>query len=985
MADKRISQLVERTDIANNDVVPIVASGATTTNKATISSIQEFMQENLDLGVTSVGVTISQTDGQPISVTGSPITTSGNITINLPRATDSIRGLLDSEDFINFSNKQPAGNYVTLDTDQTITGAKTFSQDIFVNGRRIGRGSGNITSNTVVGNSALRDNTTGSENSAFGGNSLRQITTGAANTAIGFGSMINSETGSGNTAIGNSTLSGNNGSNNIAVGNSAGRYIAGGTVVNETCLNSVYLGANTRPLLDGNTNEIVIGQNAIGQGSNTVTIGNSSTTLNKLFGRLIHGDAVNADESATLGQVSTSLGGYVTLGTAQTITGQKTFNSTIVGQNATLTSSGSGQTLLVTHSSGSGIALDISKGGNGEGLRVTKTSGSGNAVTISGGNFEAPTIVRTGGTSSQFLMADGSVNTSVLASGDYVTLATSQSITGIKTFTNSIILKNSPSLDGFILQSFSPNALEFGATISGTTYYSSIVFPAGAQSWNLPNASGTIALTSNLGAYLPLTGGTLTGALNGTSATFNSTAAFLTNSGASTSEKQIIIANTGGSMRAGVESSVGGAIQLGTLAYAAVFGNQSNAATQFTTNGTARLTILGDGKVGIGTASPTMTLSIRGDKQGDANEGQGQLLIDGNSAYNASNGSTLSASGAGSVIIFRGKFNTAGSFTGLAGISGSKENTTDGNYGGNLRFYTRTNGVDDQTERMRITSAGNVGIGTASPATFLHVAGTSTKSLTGLFHTCIQDFTTMGAGVGGGITFMGYKIAQSNQEAFAGIDGFKENGTSGDAAGAFRILTQQSSGAGLVERMRITSGGEVLINATAVSSQGERFAVTATNLAAMFKTTGGAANNWAANFWNNGTSGDNLFIEFGTETSYAGRGSVTYNRGAGITAFNTVSDYRLKNEVKDFNALEIVCNLKPKEFRIGDAENKSIGFIAHELQEFFPQAVNGEKDAIDENEKPIYQGVDYSQLTGLLTKAIQELKTEIDSLKNQIK
>jgi hypothetical protein len=58
MADKRISQLVERVDIANNDVVPIVASGATTTNKATISSIQTFMQENLDVGVTSVGITI---------------------------------------------------------------------------------------------------------------------------------------------------------------------------------------------------------------------------------------------------------------------------------------------------------------------------------------------------------------------------------------------------------------------------------------------------------------------------------------------------------------------------------------------------------------------------------------------------------------------------------------------------------------------------------------------------------------------------------------------------------------------------------------------------------------------------------------------------------------------------------------------------------------------------------------------------------------
>jgi hypothetical protein len=223
------------------------------------------------------------------------------------------------------------------------------------------------------------------------------------------------------------------------------------------------------------------------------------------------------------------------------------------------------------------------------------------------------------------------------------------------------------------------------------------------RTYTLPNADGTLALTSNLSDYLPLTGGTLTGALNGTSATFSSTASFLTNTGASTSEKQIIVANTGGSMRAGVESSAGNAIQLDTLAYAAVFGNQANAATQFTTSGTARMTILG---------------------------------------------------------------------------------------------------------------GGNVGIGTTGPATFLHVAGTSAKTLTGLFHTCIQDFTPMATGVGGGITFMGYKIAQSNQEAFAGIDGFKENGTSGDASGALRIFTQQSSGAGLVERMRITSGGNVGIGIT---------------------------------------------------------------------------------------------------------------------------------------------------------------------------
>ena len=93
--------------------------------------------------------------------------------------------------------------------------------------------------------------------------------------------------------------------------------------------------------------------------------------------------------------------------------------------------------------------------------------------------------------------------------------------------------------------------------------------------------------------------------------------------------------------------------------------------------------------------------------------------------------------------------------------------------------------------------------------------------------------------------------------------------------------------------------------------------------------------------------------------------------------------FNLKSEINDFNALEIISNLKPKEFRIGDAINKSLGFIAHELQEYLPQAVQGEKDAVNEDGKPIYQSVDYSQLTGLLTKAIQELSAKVSLLENK--
>ena len=64
-------------------------------------------------------------------------------------------------------------------------------------------------------------------------------------------------------------------------------------------------------------------------------------------------------------------------------------------------------------------------------------------------------------------------------------------------------------------------------------------------------------------------------------------------------------------------------------------------------------------------------------------------------------------------------------------------------------------------------------------------------------------------------------------------------------------------------------------------------------------------------------------------------------------------------------------------FRSSDGE----GFIAHELAEVCPQAVTGEKDAVDVEGKPIYQGIDTSFLVATLTAAIQELKAEFDAYK----
>ena len=155
--------------------------------------------------------------------------------------------------------------------------------------------------NTAIGFASLRQNVNNS-NTAIGSESLRYNTSGSANTAIGVESLITNTIGIQNTATGASSLysntSGNNnvgdgygalvfnstGSNNIAVGHNSGKFIADGVTSNAISNNSVFLGQATKALANNQTNQIVIGYDATGLGSNTSVIGNSSTTLFKLYG-----------------------------------------------------------------------------------------------------------------------------------------------------------------------------------------------------------------------------------------------------------------------------------------------------------------------------------------------------------------------------------------------------------------------------------------------------------------------------------------------------------------------------------------------------------------------------------------------------------------------------------------------------------------------------------------------------------------------------
>jgi hypothetical protein len=108
------------------------------------------------------------------------------------------------------------------------------------------------------------------------------------------------------------------------------------------------------------------------------------------------------------------------------------------------------------------------------------------------------------------------------------------------------------------------------------------------------------------------------------------------------------------------------------------------------------------------------------------------------------------------------------------------------------------------------------------------------------------------------------------------------------------------------------------------------------------------------------------------------KGSITFN-GTSV-AYNTSSDYRLKESIAPMTgALATVAQLKPCNYTWKETGEESQGFIAHELQEVVPECVVGEKDAVDEEGNPQYQGIDTSFLVATLTAAIQELKAIVDT------
>jgi hypothetical protein len=129
--------------------------------------------------------------------------------------------------------------------------------------------------------------------------------------------------------------------------------------------------------------------------------------------------------------------------------------------------------------------------------------------------------------------------------------------------------------------------------------------------------------------------------------------------------------------------------------------------------------------------------------------------------------------------------------------------------------------------------------------------------------------------------------------------------------------------------------------------------------------------------WNAATSGDNVFTQF-LEGNGNVRGSITYNRAGGLTAYNTTSDYRSKDITGKYEASgETIDQLQVYMGKMKGATIARPMMIAHEAQAVVPYAVTGEKDAENEDGKPIYQSMDHQIFVPLLIAEVQALRSRV--------
>ena len=743
---------------------------------------------------------------------------------------------------------------------------------------------------------------------------------------------------------------------------------------------------------------------------NLIGTGDSGTVTNTMLAGSI-ANAKLANSSATLNSQTLTLGGSLTLDTDNIGEGSSNLYFTnervddrvnallVAGSNITLTYDDAGNTLTIAASGGgSGTVTEafktISVSGQdnivADSATDTLTVAAGSGITLTtNASTDTLTITNSGSASNSFetiavsgqsnVVADSGTDTLTLVAGSNMTITTDASTDTI-TFASTASGGSGGSSSSFTKNTFTGDGSTTAFTLSKSVSNEDnlIVFiDAAYQADNVYSVSGTTLtfatapVNTRLIEVFIIEGGivgtapvidTMTGdgsdttlALSTTPASENQT--FVTIDGVVQHKSTYSV--SGSTLTFSEAPPNGSAVECITFVNVALATFQDadgdtkiqleesadEDKIRFDTGGTERAIIDTTG-VGIGTSSPSVPLDILTNLSSDTTSSPDTVLtIATKYASTGANG----AAGAGPRLEFKIPDDETNPITGAA-IAGLKEQADDSVANAALAFYTSQN---DTTldEVMRIDSSGNVGIGVTSPARSpLHLATSGSDY-------CQVHMT---------------------------------NGTSGSTSGDGLTLFTNSTDAGLMqrensyllfgtndtERMRITSSGSVGIGTTApgylvhinTSSNGTNF---------QYQTGGTAAYMAFTN-----TGGTSYIGTYNTNWEFYVGGSKKFE----ITSSggSNVSDEKFKENIEDISyGLDTVKALKPRNFKWKDTQENGIGFIAQEVQPLISEIINEPKETSTEGLEN-GMSMNYSALTAVLTKAIQELSAKVEELEGKI-
>jgi|GEM_PF-1809236 len=390
-----------------------------------------------------------------------------------------------------------------------------------------------------------------------------------------------------------------------------------------------------------------------------------------------------------------------------------------------------------------------------------------------------------------------------------------------------------------------------------------------------------------------------------------------------------------------------------------------------------RMRIASDGKVGIGTTNPSFKFCVQ-------SSGTGTNTFSGMFSDNSTNGNALGISNA----------------TGVSSIYSTYLGTA---INSDLAFQTTTS-TGTQSEKMRITSGGNVGIGTDSPLQKLHVNSTTGDGV------YISSFltTTGEINTGANIQF-GIHNGSGVQDA-GSIKVLKENETIGNSATYMSFATRVAAGS-VTETLRITSGGNVGIGTTSPTYP----LTVASNSSTQCIRLAGRSSDGGANvsFTNNAQS-----VEYGYMNTYAdyfqiGRPNGVYIymtnqnvgigtstpiykldvsgdiRGTTVYAGSTLltSDARLKNVLQSWDNEDQIDFVQFR-WKNGSDTSNHFGYLAQDVQKVLPDAVHTDHEgmmSVNYDEVHSFKISNLEQKNSQQEQRIKELENTVEELKKLIK